>query len=741
MTAIIKRNGSVEPFNEEKIRTAVMKCLTGGVGLTGTASGDISEEITQRVVNILRPKDAATSVEDIQNLVEQQLMAAGYYEAARKYILFRETRRQRRSYLPIDPEEARLLAEDKLVLKNPGQLFQHYSKYARWDEEKGRRESWREAVGRVIGFLRNQFGEALDEDEWAYLAYNIYTTRAMPSMRLMQMAGPAAERCNVCVFNCSYLPIDSIQSFAELLYILMQGTGAGYSVELEYVDKLPRIKKQKSKLECHRYIIEDSTEGWCEAFKFGLTSWFNGEDVLFDYSLIREQGARLNTKGGRASGPEPLRALLDFSRDRILAKQGQRLASIDVHDICCMAGQIVQVGGVRRAAEISLSDLDDLEMRDAKKGQFWNYAPQRSMANNSAVYHEKPPSLDFLREWMALAESGTGERGIFNRAGIMRQKPKRRKLAQFGTNPCGEIALRPKSFCNLSIAVARPDDTEESLIQKVTQAAIFGTLQSCLTNFSYLSEDWKRNCEEERLLGVDITGQMDCPLLQPGAAGRKLLLEKLRDTAVRTNEEYAARLGINASVAVTCKKPGGNSGQLLDCSAWVRYADYFIRRFRSGAYDPITRMLQDAGVPWYPEVGQSRDTCSVVVFEFPMKSPESAITRNDLTAIEQLNDWLDWKKHFTEHNPSITIYVDDYEWLDVAHWVYKNWEWVGGISFLPKDGGVYQLAPYQDISKEEYEKRMRDFPDIDWTKLRYYETSDETTSSQEYACVGNSCEL
>ncbi|HYT45451.1 MAG TPA: ribonucleoside-triphosphate reductase, partial [Methylomirabilota bacterium] len=378
---------------------------------------------------------------------------------------------------------------------------------------------------------------------------------------------------------------------------------------------------------------------------------------------------------------------------------------------------------------------------DAKKGQFWLQAPQRSMSNNSAVYDEKPSSLDFLREWMSLAESGTGERGIFNRAGICKQRPKRRKSAVFGTNPCGEIALRPKSFCNLSIAVARENDTEETLTQKVRTAAILGTLQSCLTNFGYLSEEWKKNCEEERLLGVDIMGQMDCPILKPGAPGRELLLERLRETAIKTNEEYANRLGINPSVAVTCKKPGGNSAQALDCNAWAWYSSHFIRRVRAGSYDPLTKMLQDAGVPWYPEVGQQRDTCTVVVFEFPMKSPEGAITRNDMNALEQLEDWLVWKKHYTEHNPSITIYVDDHEWLDVAYWVYNNWEWVGGISFLPKDGGIYSLAPYSEISKEEYEKRAAKFPEIPWDKLRYYETSDETTSSREFACVSGACDL
>lgn len=548
---ITKRNGKVEPFDESKIRNAILRCLTDGIGLSVESSGSIVEDISQRVLNILRVRESDVCVEDIQNIVEEQLMAGRQYAAARAYVLYRENRRQKRTVVIQDPEEKRLLEEDKSILKNPMQLFQHYSKYARWSPERGRRESWAECVNRVMGFFYEEFGDTLTDQEWSQLKTSIYTTSAMPSMRLIQMAGPAAKRCNVCCYNCSYLPIDSIRAFSELLYILMQGTGAGFSVELEYVDKLPRIKKQK-RVECHRYVVEDSTDGWCEAFRFGMEKWFGGEDVLFDFSLIREQGARLRTKGGRASGPEPLRALLDFTRDKILSNQGQRLGTADCHDIACMAGQIVQVGGVRRAAEISLSDLDDPDMRDAKKGQFWIQEPQRSMSNNSAVYDEKPSSLEFLREWMSLAESGTGERGIFNRAGTINQRPKRRKAAVFGVNPCGEINLRPNSFCNLSIAVARENDTEESLIEKVKQAAIFGTLQSKLTKFGYLSEIWKKNCEEERLLGVDITGQMDCPLLRPGAPGREVLLEKLRDTAVKTNEEYAKLLGINPSVAVTC---------------------------------------------------------------------------------------------------------------------------------------------------------------------------------------------
>jgi ribonucleoside-triphosphate reductase len=642
---------------------------------------------------------------------------------------------------------------------NPIQQVTFADKYSRYNRELARRETWPEAIDRVLDFLMNTVADhalKLDEDdpfgsltrpelvthgEWAELRQAMLNQEVMCSMRVLQMAGPALDRCNVGAYNCAYLPIDSLFAFSELLYILMQGTGVGFSVESMYVDQLPRVKKQKQQPPA-TMIIEDSTVGWCEALREGLERWCGGRDVDFDYSQIRPQGAPLMTKGGRASGPEPLKLLLTFARERVLARQGQRLSTLDAHDIACYCGQIVQVGGVRRAAEISLSDPDDHDLRDAKAGQFWHANVQRSMANNSAVYSERPTSSEFLEEWLALVKSGTGERGIFNRAGVIRGKPTRRRAAVFGVNPCGEIVLRPRQFCNLSIAVARATDTVDTLKTKVKLAALLGTIQSLLTDFRYISPEWKRNCEEERLLGVDITGQADCPLLRP-ELGRDNLLLTLRQIVLNENSRLANVFGIPRSAATTCVKPSGNSAQLFDCSSGlhVRYAPYYIRRLRLGAYSPVAQFLKDAGVPFQPEVGQSLASASVLVFEFPIKSPEGAVTRHDVDAIDQLDNWLSWKVSYTEHNPSVTIYVDDSEWPAVGAWVYDRWEHIGGVSFLPKDGGIYNLAPYTDCSKAEYDQRAAAFPALDFSRLPLYEKEDTTTVNSEFACVGDRCSL
>lgn len=646
---------------------------------------------------------------------------------------------------------------------SPLQELQFYDKYSRWNAIAGRRETWGETCLRVHHFFYAQIEGAdnvppmqptkLTATEWNELFAAMLNMEVMPSMRIVQMAGPALERCNVGAYNCAYLPLDSWQAFGELLYILMQGTGCGFSCEADYIDSLPRIKKQKGSLLPH--VIPDTTEGWCHALVTGLMAWAAGMDITFDYSQIRPQGAVLRTKGGRASGPEPLRQLLDFTRNRLLAKQGRRVDPIDAHDIACFAGQIVQVGGVRRAAEISLSDLEDRDLRDAKTGNWTERNIQRSMANNSAVYNGRPASVDFLEEWIALAKSGSGERGIFNREGTIGQRPSRRsKRSDFGTNPCGEIVLRPRQFCNLSIAIARPDDTEESLTRKVRIAAIYGTLQSTLTKFNYLSQEWQANCEEERLLGVDITGQMDCPLLQPkygygdpwddeGAYGRRTFLSKLRDVAIATNKDYAGRLGIPASAAVTCVKPSGNSAQLFNCSSGLhpRYAKFYIRRVRIGAYTPIAKFLKDADVPWHPEVGQSVEGASVLVFDFPVASPEDAITRHDMGAVEQLENWFAWKEAYTEHNPSVTIYIDEAEWLEAGNWVYQHFDRIGGLAFLPKDQTAYTLAPYEEITKEQYDHLSLQLPPLLFDRLADYEKEDMTEVNREFACTGDRCEI
>ncbi len=526
------------------------------------------------------------------------------------------------------------------------------------------------------------------------------------------------------------------------MYISMCGTGVGFSVQSESVQKLPQIKKQTGvKLPTH--VVADSKEGWCDALTAGLTAWFEGKDITFDYSLVRPEGARLKIMGGKASGPGPLRQLLDFARGKILEKQGRRLSNIDVHDICCMIGQIVVVGGVRRSAMISLSDLDDVEMRNAKTGQFWVTAPQRTMANNSAIYEQKPSTSEFMDEWLALVKSGSGERGIFNRGSLDKQLPERRvklngEKYPYGTNPCGEIILKSKQFCNLSEIVCRATDTEKTLLEKIRLATILGTYQATLTNFGYLGEEWKNNCSSEALLGVSLTGQWDCPAVRDPK-----VLQKLRTESIRVNKIYAKKFGINESTCITTTKPSGTVSQVVDSSSGMhpRHAAYYIRRVRIGKTDSLFRMLKDQAVPVYPEVGFTDDTASTFVIEFPVKAPDGAITKDSISAIDQLEHWKMVKQNYTEHNPSTTISVGSDEWIKVGNWVYENWDFVGGLSFLPRSDHVYQLAPYEEIDKARYDEMIKMVDHIDFSKILAYEQKDETNLKQELACAGGVCEV
>ncbi|MCL4545940.1 MAG: ribonucleoside-triphosphate reductase [Chloroflexi bacterium] len=610
--------------------------------------------------------------------------------------------------------------------------------YARWDPERARRETWEETVERVIEFLGETAGPAIAASEWAEVREALLTHGVRPSSRLLAMAGKAARVNPITAYNCSYLPIDSIESFAEILYILMAGTGVGFSVERRYVQQLPVVAPQRPS-HVPTFVIPDDTEGWADALKLGLTAWFAGQDVTFDYHLIRPAGAPLQTKGGRASGPEPLRGLLDFTRRIVLGAQGRQLTSLECHDIATKIGDVVVMGGVRRSAEISLSDFGDVDLRHAKDGQYWITAPHRSMANNSAVYESRPSWGAFLEEWNALSASGTGERGIFNRQAARALRPSRRPDAEFGTNPCGEITLRPYEFCNLSEVVARSYDTPTSLRHKIRLATLIGTVQSMLTSFPYLRPQWRQNCEEERLLGVSVTGQLDCPVFWKNPA----LMAELRDLTIAANAEYAQRLGINPSAAVTCVKPSGNASQMADCASGMhpRFARYYVRRVRVSATDPLYRLLHDAGVPLFPEVGQQQETATTWVVEFPVKAPDGAITRHDMSALEQLEYWLTVKVQFTEHNPSQTIYVGPDEWDTVGRWVYDHWDEIGGLSFLPRSDHVYRLAPYEDISEQEYQARLTAFPKIDYRLLATYELEDRTESTREFACTGDRCEI
>ena len=739
---VLKRAGQNEDFKVDKIKKAIRRALVNG---GDWPSDDETEVYVDKVANAvcsLIVKANATnevSVEDIQKYVIQQFWIDNMDRVATHYTLYKEERRKAREADPIEPEIREMIASDAKHFGEPIQYFQLITKFARWNESKKRRETWQEVCDRVIGWFKKQpKAKSLTKENWDELYNYLYTLKASPAMRVIQMAGPPLDRCNVGVFNCSYLPISDLFSFVELLYILMQGTGAGFSVESHNIEHLPRIKRQKGG-EKTKHVIEDSTEGWCDALKLGLETWFEGGDVEFDFSKIRAAGAKLLTKGGRSCGPDPLKDLLRFSRDLILKRQGKYFTELDCHDMACMIGKIVQVGGVRRAALISLSDLSSSEMREAKSGSWWQNHVYRSMANNSAVYDSKPSATVFMEEWLSLAKSGSGERGIFNRDGVLKMLPKRRKKAKFGTNPCAEIILRPYEFCNLTIVIARPDDTPETLKEKIRVATIFGTLQASCTNFKYIRQTWRDNCEEEALLGVDITGQMDCPLLRPGSPGREKLLEDLKEVVAKTNEEWAKKIGINRAAADTCVKPSGDSSQFFNCGSGIHawFGKYFIRRVRERKDSPVARMLMDQGVPWMV----APEDPSLLCFEFPRKAPEGALTRHDQTAIDQLENWLVWKKHFADHSVSATVYIEDTEWFEAGWWVYKHFDEVSGVSFLPRDNGTYTGTPYEEIGEEEYRKRLAALPEIDWSKLVRYETEDMTVGSQTYACTAGGCDF
>ncbi len=744
-TEVRKRDGRVVPFDETRIINAISRAMQA----TGEGNPkDDAEKVAEQVVNELGkryPADHIPTIEEIQDIAEEELIVMDFPKTAKAYILYRQNRSEIRERKKDVPENIKRLVEDsKKYFKNDLAEFIYYRSYSRWLEEEGRRETWIETVDRYINFMKENLGGKLSESEYEELRQAILKQEVMPSMRLMWSAGKAARATNVSAYNCSYIAPTKIRDFAEIMYLSMCGAGVGFSVESQTAQKLPQIRQQTRK-KLPTLTIEDSKIGWCEALTAGLESWFGGKDIEFDYSKLRPAGARLKTMGGRSSGPEPLRALLDFSRKKILAKQGKRLSNIDVHDIICKIGEIVVAGGVRRSALISLSDLDDQEMRNAKIGQFYVKEPQRSMANNSAAYNAKPTATQFLDEWLSLAKSGTGERGIFNRGGIPQQIPERRKkmlrngsLATCGTNPCGEIILKSKEFCNLTEVVARKEDTEESLLRKVRLAAMLGTYQSTLTNFPFLSKEWKENCEEERLLGVSITGQWDCKVIRDAKT-----MDKLRNRAIGTNAEYAKRFGINSSAAITCVKPSGTVSQLVDASSGLhpRHAQYYIRRVRINGSDPLFQMLKDQKIPYYPEVGQSIGSAHTFVLEFPVKAPEGAIKKNDLSAIEQLEYWKSVKENYTEHNPSVTISVGEKEWIEVANWLYGKWNILGGLSFLPRDDHAYLLAPYEEISKERYQEMAQKFPPVDFSQIIFYEKDDNTEGAKEAACVAGVCEI
>jgi len=731
---VVKRDGRVVPFEINKIERAIKACFDD----LGKEPSTSIRELARRTVNIIGAKYKKPTVEQVQDTVEIVLQAAGEFEAAKSYIIYRVEHAKMREMRPVPKEVTEAFAESDKYFGNQIQKFQFFDKYSRFNYDYGRRETWKETVDRAVEYLRELAGDKLDKKVYDRIRKSVLEMKATPSMRLLAMAGPAARRNNIGIYNCSYQPVDSIDSFVEALIISMNGCGVGFSVESKYVENLPRVKRQTGG-EIKEMLIADTTEGWAEALRTGMTTWFDGGDIKFDYSALRPAGAILRVKGGRSSGPEPLRKMLEFVRERIIVRQGSFLRPIDAHDIMCEVGSAAVSGGMRRTAMISLFDYDDREMRMCKSGDFERDNSQRWNANNSMVWPESGlTQLEITKQMLEMVESGRGEPGIFNRQSAINMRPARREAAEFGTNPCGEIILRPFGFCNLSIAIARKEDTYETLKDKVEVASIIGTIQSLATNFPGLRPIWKKNCEEERLLGVDINGQMDSPVAQdPAVQGR------LRQVAIETNRLYAEKLGINSAAAVTCVKPSGNSSQLFNCSSGIhaRWAPYYVRNVRVSTHSPIYKVLKDVGVPMDPENGQDIETANTWVIHFPVKSPEGAITRKNFSAIQQCEYWLQNKINWTEHNPSVTITFHPDEVIDLIKWVWIHRGMIGGMAFLPAFDAAYAQMPYQEIDREEYEKLAAGFPEIDFSKLYRYEEEDYTKAAQELACVSGACDV
>jgi ribonucleoside-triphosphate reductase len=740
---IQKRDGSIVPFDLAKIVGAIHKAML----VVGEGSIEEAELVATKVFADLvriskKYPNFVPTVEGVQDSVEKELILAEYVKSAKEYILYRAKRNELRKEITVSKEIRDRIAESSKYFVGSYQEFIFYQFYSRFKDELGRRETWIEAIDRFMDFMKENLKNKLTPAEYEEVRQGILNQEVCPSMRLLWASGKAARNSNVTAYNCAYIAPTTWQDLSEIMYVSMCGAGCGFSVEPENVEKFPQIEKQTGK-KAKTIVVEDSKEGWAKSFVAACTAWANGEDVEVDYSKVRPAGAPLATMGGRASGPAPLMELMSFTKRKILARQGRRLTTLDLHDIICQIGLIVVAGGVRRSALISLSNLDDNEMRDAKKGTFWQTDGQRSMANNSAVYEHKPTAEEFLNEWTALVSSKSGERGIFNRGDLDKQLPKRRwdKLKnqkQVGVNPCGEIYLRSKQFCNLTSIVVRPGDDMKNLKRKMRLATILGTYQATLTYFPYLSKEWQTNCEEEQLLGVSITGYYDNEIVRNDKN-----LADLREEAIVVNKKYAKKFGRNPSTAITCVKPHGNSGQLLGVGSGMHpwYSKYYIRRVRISVTDPLLKLAQDQGVPVLPEVGYSTSNASTMVLEFPVKAPEGAVVSKDVKALEMLAEWKRIKKHFTEHNPSVTIYVGDDEWLSVANFVYENWDIVGGLSFLPRNNHVYKLAPYEEITKDEYEKRVKALGHLDFSKLVIYEQNDRTTGAKELACSGGTCEI
>ena len=628
------------------------------------------------------------------------------------------------------------------------QSFIHMSRYSRWKPEEGRRETWSETVQRLINFFADHvdrnLGVKFENSTWDRLEDAILNTSVMPSMRALMTAGEALRRENIAGYNCSYIPVDSPRSFDEVLYILMNGTGVGFSVERQYVDKLPTIPDREFEHTEDVISVADSKEGWARAFRDLISYLYTNRIPKINVNKIRPAGQRLKTFGGRASGPQPLVNLFDFTIEKFRGAKGRKLNAMECHDIVCKTGEVVVVGGVRRSALISLSNLSDQRLRMAKSGAWWDTNPERALANNSVAYTEKPDAGIFMKEWLSLYESKSGERGIFNRVSAQekaKQNGRRNADWDFGTNPCSEIILRPNQFCNLTEVVVRPTDSMNTLLDKVEIATILGTIQATLTNFGYLRKRWQDNTEEERLLGVSLTGIMDSTLLNKNDSKLVDRLNKLREKAVVVNKEWSSTLGIPQSTAITCVKPSGTVSQLVDSASGIhaRHNPYYIRTVRGDNKDPLTEFMKSQGIPNEPDVMKPEHT---TVFSFPMKTAKDAVFRTSMSAIEQLEMWKTYAVHWCEHKPSVTISVKEQEWVNVGNWCWDNFDYLSGVSFLPFSDHTYKQAPYQDIDEEQYKKLHSEMPrNIDWGKLQEFEKEDNTKGTQELACTAGVCEL
>lgn len=612
--------------------------------------------------------------------------------------------------------------------------------YCKWRDDLNRRETWGECVDRYYDYFTERFPEIVG-DEWNDIRKSTTDREVFPSMRALMTAGSAAEVDDTCLYNCSYLPINSIRAFSDVLYILCCGTGVGFSCEKMETSQLPDIPSIQRD---DKMVIKvpDSRKGWADSLKELMSALYIGIHPTWDTSEVRPKGARLKTFGGRASGPEPLERLFKFVVNLFYEAEGRKLMPIEVHDIVCMIGEIVISGGVRRSALISLSDLDDREMAKAKSGAWWETSGHRALSNNSAVYTAKPSMGRYMEEWSSLYDSHSGERGICNREAMDKiATTAGRESCNWGTNPCSEIILRPKQFCNLTEVVIRPYDNKTSLKRKVRQAAILGTIQSACTRFTYLDADWKKNCEDERLLGISFTGIYDSKLMSDPTSGLAILLDELRTIAKETNREWADKLGISYAKSLTCCKPSGTTSCVAGTSSGIhpRYSDYYIRRVRIDTDNPLCVFMKDNGLPNEIDLHHPDTT---TIFAFPTKAPENSYTYKNYNPIDHLELWMHYQKHWCDHKPSVTINYTDDSFMDIGQWVFNNWDWVSGISFLPHTDHVYEQAPFEEISEEAYLESIKQVPnDIDWSRLSSYEVEDTTVNSHSLACTGGACEL